>query len=107
MNGTLELNTKGPIGLARRRSLFWPLPHFLQLQPRHAVGAVFAHIAKLSKDDCLAISRTPLEPTIGHLRNSLQTAIENDGADSQKTEAYSDEERGSDSSEMQRYLRFS
>ena len=46
-------------------------------------------MAELSEDDCLAISRAPLE--IGHLRKPLQKAIEADGADSQKTQASSDE----------------
>ena len=55
-------------------------------------------MAELSEDDCLAISRTPLEPTIGHLRKSLQTAIESEDADSRKTEAFPDE-GGSDSTE--------
>lgn len=44
-------------------------------------------MAELSEDDCLSISRTPLEPTIGHLRKSLQTAIETDEADSQLVKA--------------------
>lgn len=48
----------------------------------------------LSEDDCLAISRAPLE--IGDLRKPLQKAIEADEADSQKTQAFSDE---SDSTE--------
>ena len=58
-------------------------------------------MAELSEDECLAISRSPLEPAIGHLRNSLWTAIEIDATDSQKTEFFpSDEERESDSTEV-------
>jgi hypothetical protein len=51
--------------------------------------AFFADMIELSEDDCLAISRAPLE--IGHLRKPLQKAIEADEADSQKTQAFSDE----------------
>ena len=57
-------------------------------------------MAELSEEDCLVISRTPL--TIGHLRKSLQRAIETDVGDqtnSQKTQAFSDDERESDSTE--------
>lgn len=46
-------------------------------------------MAELSEDDCLAISRAPLE--IGHLRKPLQKVIEADGPDSQKTQASPDE----------------
>ena len=46
-------------------------------------------MAELSEDDCLAISRAPLE--IGYIRQSLQTAIEIDAADTRRTEASSDE----------------
>lgn len=56
-------------------------------------------MAELSEEDCVAISRTPLEPTIGYLRTRLQRAIESDAADSQKTEAFLDEDRDSDSTE--------
>ena len=47
-----------------RRFLIFPA----LLKPRHAH---FEHMAELSENDCLAISRTPLEPTIGNLRKSL------------------------------------
>ena len=56
-------------------------------------------MADLSEEDCLAIRRFPLEPTIGHLREPLQQAIESDSAESQKTEAFSSEETESDSKE--------
>ena len=56
-------------------------------------------MAELSEDDCLAISRSPLEPTIGHLRRFLHRAIEIDDADSQKTQTFSDDEETSDSTE--------
>ena len=46
-------------------------------------------MAELSDDECLAISRAPLE--IGYIRQSLQTAIETDAADTLRTEASSDE----------------
>ena len=45
-------------------------------------------MAELSEDDCLVISRAPLE--IGHLRQSLQKAVETNAADTLRTEASSD-----------------
>ena len=57
-------------------------------------------MADLSQDDYLAIRRFPLEPAIGHLRKSLQQAIENDSTESQKTEAFLSEETKSDSTEV-------
>lgn len=61
--------------------------------------AYSANMAELSGEDCLAILRTMLEPTIGYLRTQLQKAIELDAADSQKTEAFLDEDRDRDSTE--------
>ena len=56
-------------------------------------------MAELSEDCCLAISRTSLEPVIGHLRQSVHAAIEKENTDPQRTEAISDGERESDSTE--------
>ena len=96
VNNSLQLKNllRGSIASAvsGRRFLFF----LVLLKPRYAH---FEHIAKLSENDCLAISRTPLEPTIGNLRKSLQTAIETKNADSRKTKAILDKGRGSDSIE--------
>ena len=46
-------------------------------------------MAEPFEDDCLAISRAPLE--IGYIRQSLQTAIETNAGDTRSIEASSDE----------------
>ncbi|KAK3045430.1 hypothetical protein LTR09_012970 [Extremus antarcticus] len=56
-------------------------------------------MVELTEDECLAISRSPLE--IAHLRGPLQAAIENDCTDSQQTHPLpSDDDRDSDSTEV-------
>lgn len=58
-----------------------------------------ASMVELTEDECLAISRSPLE--IAHLRGPLQAAIENDCTDSQQTHPLpSDDDRDSDSTEV-------
>ena len=50
-------------------------------------------MAEISEEDCLVIRQSPLEPTIGHLRQLLQQAIKKNSTDSDKTEPLSPEDQ--------------